>query len=89
MFVRAKVSFETPAHNVAKGQLVDLSDAEAKAAINRGDAVPVSREKAIAEITGEAAISVPSNRTDNPKPKKNDAKSTHRDDNPDRVAANY
>ena len=62
MFIRAKEDFETPTHNVPKGALVDLPEGDAKDAICRGVAVPISREKAIAEITGEV---------ENDRPRKN------------------
>lgn len=52
MFVRANVDFETATHNIRKGQLVDLPEEQAEAAIKRGDAVAASVEDRIDEMNG-------------------------------------
>lgn len=57
MFIRAKVAFETPTHNVAAGQLCDLPDHQAVKAIAEGKCVEACLDDHIREMNGGPAAS--------------------------------
>jgi hypothetical protein len=56
MFVRANVAFETPTHNIAAGQLVDLPEAQAVKAIAEGKAVAATVDDAIREMSADPEV---------------------------------
>jgi hypothetical protein len=56
MFIRAKVAFETPTHNVAAGQLCELPDHQAVKAIAEGKCVEACLDDQIREMGGGVAV---------------------------------
>lgn len=67
MFLRAKETFSYACIDARKGQLFETDDERAKQIVCEGLAVPVTLERAVAEMAGERAVepgpSAPTKRT--------------------------